>query len=140
MAKLSSTDAAKKWSTRTQAAIPDYTKGIAAVTNNPMDAAKLAIPKYLQGVQDAVSSGKLAKGLGRVSLTDWQNKAKTLGASRIAAGVTAAVTKMTDFYNAFLPFLDSVTASTRAMPDNTLADRINRAVNQMTKTATFPGY
>ena len=130
-------DFVKKWSQRTSAASEAYTKGVQAVTENPMEKAAAKADQYAAGVAQAVATGRYQDGLRRVGLQEWRDKAVKLGAGRLAAGVKEAEGRMQQFAQQFLPFQESLTAQVRSMPNNSLEERINRAIAQMRGTSEF---
>ena len=80
----------------------------------------------LANLTAAVSSGKWAAGLKRVSLEDWKKKARDIGVNRIAAGIDGAKDKVVAFAEVLLPHIDRGKDKIKAMPDVTLDDNINR--------------
>lgn len=134
---LTSAQIADKWVKNTSGASQAYTDGVKAVTTSPMDQAAANVNGYLQGVQDAVTSGKYVRGLKRRTLADWQDACVKLGASRLATGVSNAKPRMQSFLDQFLPFLANNVSIVKAMPNQTLQQRIDRAVRMMNLNATF---
>lgn len=128
MAMATAAQVADKWVQRTSAATQAYIDGINRTDVNPMAAAAANSAGYLAGVQNAVSSGKWARGLNRVTKEQWQQKAVTLGAQRLATGVTAAKPKFQAFMDQFLPFLANNVSQVRAMPNNSYEARKARMV------------
>lgn len=137
MSQLSVQDILNRWKTRTAASTNEYKAGVMAVTENPAQKAIQAIPKYQAGVQAAIDSGKLQRGLSRVTLQSWQQAAATTGAARLATGVQKGETKMNNFLTQFIPFQANVTASVRAMPSTTPEDREARMLEQVRRTRKF---
>lgn len=130
-------DILSKWKSNTAGATTAYKAGVMSVTENPAQKAIAAIPKYVAGVQAAVDSGKLQRGLGRVTLQSWQQAAATTGASRLASGVQKGEAKMNAFLSQFIPFQQSVTQAVRAMPSTTPEDREQRMLEQVRRTRRF---
>lgn len=131
MAALNAADVTAKWAKNTKEAGKSYEAGIQAVDSSPMEAAANKADKYLQGVQDAVSSGKFQSALRGVSLNDWKQAAITKGARRLSDGVTAAVPKMQAVMTQLLPQIQAIQSQVRAMPDTTESDREARMVENM---------
>lgn len=127
MARVTPQQAAEKWQRKLSAAGTDIQNGVSRVTESPTAAAARNIQGYLQGVQDAVQSGKLQAGLQRVTLQQWQSQMTNIGIPRISAGAQAALPKMQQFMADFLPYEDAGVAQVRAMPKVTLEDGIARA-------------
>lgn len=128
---------AAKWAQRTQQATQAYIAGIQATTVNPMAMAAAAAPKYLQGVQDAVNSGRWQKGLARNPASYWQSQAVNKGANRLGTGASNAQPKMEAFLTKFLPVLQQNVAQVKAMPNNTFDDRMARMVQMATLNHQF---
>lgn len=131
MAIISPDKAAERWSQGMQGASTKYKEGIDGVTESPMERAAANQQGYLNGVMEAVNSGKWAAGLRRTSLAQWKEAAKNVGASRLASGAMAAKPKMQAFLASFLPFLQSVTDRVKSMPASTFEERKARAIAQM---------
>lgn len=126
MSKLTASEFTEKHSRRLKAAVEDVRKGIDRVTENPCEKAAAKQDKMLTNLTAAVSSGKWAAGLKRVSLEDWKKKARDIGVNRIAAGIDGAKEKVTAFAEVLLPHIDRGKDKIKAMPDVTLDDNINR--------------
>jgi len=125
------------WAQRTTAAIEQYKAGVMRVQVAPNALAAKAQDSYVAGVQAAVASGKFQRANMAVDLNTWQQAAAVKGYSRIAGGVTAAVSKVQAFWNKFGPVLAANTARVRAMPKASLQDRIQRAVTMMQLNSQF---
>lgn len=126
MAKLTASEFQEKHARRLKAAVEDVRKGIDRVTENPCEKAASKQDKMLTNLTAAVSSGKWAAGLKRVSLEEWKKKARDIGVNRIAAGIDGAKDKVVSFAEVLLPHIDRGTAKIKSMPDVTLDDNINR--------------
>lgn len=137
VATMSAPEVLAKWKAATSSAGNAYKAGVMAVTENPAAKAIQAIPKYQAGIQAAIDSGKLQRGLQRVTLQSWQQAAATTGATRLASGVQKGEQKMASFLQQFLPFQAAVTASVRSMPSTTPEEREARMLEQVRRTRTF---
>jgi hypothetical protein len=126
MARLTSAEFQEKHARRLKAATEDMRKGIDKVTDNPCEKAAAKQDKMLTNLTAAVSAGKWAKGLLRVSLDDWKKKARDVGVNRVAAGIDAAKDKVLAFADELLPYIDRQKSAIANMPDITLDDNINR--------------
>src|SRR5215469_11980919 len=116
MAKLDAGSVAAKWAARTQAAIPDYTAGVNAVSQPPGRAA---------AAQADVWAGNVAA----VTLEEWKSASTGKGAQRIAQGVTDAQGKMAAFMTTHLQIVDRVKGS--LPPRGSKEQNIQRAVAMM---------
>lgn len=137
MAKLTASEFQEKHARRLKAAVEDVRKGIDRVTENPCEKAALKQDKMLTNLTAAVTSGKWAAGLKRVSLEDWKKNARDIGVNRIAAGIDGAKTKVIAFAEQLLPHIDREKAKIAAMPDVTLDDNINRMTSFVRGMANF---
>lgn len=126
MAKLTAVEFQEKHARRLKAAVEDVRRGIDRVTENPTEKAAAKQDKMLTNLTAAVSSGKWAAGLKRVSLEEWKRKARDVGVNRIAGGIDNAKSKVIAFAEELLPHIDRQQAKIAAMPDVTLDDNINR--------------
>lgn len=127
MARVTPQQAAEKWQRKLSAAGTDIANGVQRVTEAPTAAAARNVQGYINGVNEAVQSGKWQAGLQRVTLQQWQSQMTNVGIPRIASGATAAVPKFQAFMTDFLPYEDQGVAQVRAMPNASLEDGIARA-------------
>lgn len=137
MAKLTPAEFQAKHATRLKAAVEDMRRGIDRVTESPTDKAASKQDKMLTNLTAAVSSGKWAAGLKRVSLDEWKRKARDVGVNRVAAGIDAAKDKVVSFAEALLPHIDRSKAKLAGMADVTLDDNINRMTTFIREMANF---
>ena len=137
MGKLTAAEFQEKHARRLKGAVEDVRKGIDRVTENPCEKAAAKQDKMLTNLTAAVSSGKWAAGLKRVSLEDWKKKARDIGVNRIAAGIDGAKEKTIAFAEQLLPHIDREKAKIAAMPDVTLDDNINRMTSFVRGMANF---
>lgn len=137
MAKLTAAEFQEKHARRLKGAVEDVRKGIDRVTENPCEKAAAKQDKMLTNLTAAVSSGKWAAGLKRVSLEDWKKNTRDIGVNRIAAGIDGAKVKVVAFAEQLLPHIDREQAKIKAMPDVTLDDNINRMTSFIRGMANF---
>ena len=137
MAIISADRAAERWSQGMQGASTKYKEGIDSVSESPMERAAANVQGYLNGVMEAVNSGKWQAGLRRTSLQEWKEKAKNVGASRLASGAMAAKPKMQQFLQSFLPHLQAGVDRVRSMPAATYEERKARAIAMMDHNHAF---
>lgn len=127
MAKIVDPQAyAEKWARRTGQATQDYVAGVQGVQTAPGQQAAAQQATYLARVNE--SAGKWARNVAGVSLQDWKDKTVNVGAARISSGVTAAQSKMAAVASQLLPAVAAAAAASRAMPKQTLDQRIQRSV------------
>ena len=128
----------EKWGRRMSGAVTDIQNGIAAVTTSPMEEAIKKQDKMLNGIQNAITSGRWAAGLRGVSLAEWKDKTSKLTAARLASGVQEAMPKRQKFDQYLVQTLNAGLPAIAAMPDLTLEDSVNRVRAMMTHMANNP--
>ena len=137
MAKLTAAQFQEKHARRLKASVEDIRAGINRVTESPTEKAAAKQDKMLTNLTAAVSSGKWAAGLKRVTLEEWKSKAADIGVSRIAAGIDASKAKTIAFAEALLPHIDAGQTAIKGMPSTTLDDNINRMTSFVRHMAKF---
>jgi len=137
MPKVTPEEGADKLISNAKSAAPRIAAQVDKVTEAPTAAAAKKLDKMRMKFNEAVDSGKVKRGLDRVTLGDWQAAMKTKGIPRIASGLDSARDKITEFNREFYPFLEGVERDVHAMPDTTLEDGINRMVTNVRKIAEF---
>lgn len=126
MAKLTPQEATDKHARRLKGSIEDIRMGVERVTVAPTAKAAEKLDKMKLKYLEAIDSGKVERGLKRVSLEEWKTKTVNKGLNRIGAGVDEAHDKMVNFYSELLPFQDNLKSQVDKLPDITLEDNINR--------------
>lgn len=86
----SASNSAEKYSSRASAASGDYISGAQSSTKDQAAAAIAAAPLYAQGVQEAISSGRFAKGLQKSGKNGWLKGVTEKGGNRYGEGVSQA--------------------------------------------------
>lgn len=137
MAKVSASEFQEKHARRLKAALPDIQRGVERVTTAPGKLAAAKQAKMKANINKAIDSGKWAKKVGGVSVTDWQSKTINKGIPRIASGIDAAADKVTTFAAKLLPAVDAARAKIATMPDLTLEDNIARNNAYIREMAKF---
>ena len=137
MPKLTPQQAAQKQVRNLSNAIEDVRRGVEAVTESPTEKAAGSEDAYMAGIQRAVTSGKWARGLRRVSLQDWKTAFINKGLNRIAPGAQAAQGKVENFYRDFFPFLQEAQNEIDTMPKATLEDSIQRMTTFIRRVASY---
>jgi hypothetical protein len=134
---LTAAQVADKWAQNTAGATNALKAGVANVTISPTAQAAQALDRYLSGVQQAVSSGKMAAALNAVQLSDWQNAMNTKAVARIPAGVQAAKPKYNAFMDKWLPYEQALSSRVASMPKGTVADSQARAAFAIAYNAAY---
>ena len=135
MAVKDPTTVATKWSRNLAAATQTITDGVNAVTQAPGAKAAANVTAWITRLQAA--QDKWVRNTSAVTLQQWQSAMITKGIPRVSSGATAALPKMTQFMQQFLPFVEQGAQQVRAMPNATIEDGIARAVAQIRYNATF---
>jgi len=128
MARVTPEQYQEKHARRLKASIQDIQSGIERVTESPTAKAAKKADKMKARLVAAIDDGKWQRGLMKVSLEDWKEKAVRKGIPRIADGIDGAAKKVIDFAGQLLPHIDKVKGDIDKMPDLTLEDSINRMV------------
>ena len=137
MSKVTPQQAAEKWSRNLGASTEDIRRGVERVSVAPGQLAADAQDRLVAAFTEAVRTGKWATRVAGVSLQEWKQALLTKGLPRIAGGAQAATPKMQRFMADFLPFVDSVQAEVKSMPNMTLEDRIQRSVANMRRLSEY---
>lgn len=137
MPKVTPEEAADKLIQRAKAAAPHIAAQVDKVTTAPTEKAAQKIDKMQANFQAAIASGKVERGLRRVSLEDWKKAMKEKGVPRIAQGLDQAKDKIVEFNREFYPYLERVQSEVDAMPDTTLEDNITRMVHNVRRISEF---
>jgi len=137
MARLTPAEFQEKHARRLTAAVEDVRKGIDRVTVNPCELAAAKQEKMRANLNAAIDDGRWAAGLKRVSLAEWKDKAKNVGAGRIASGINAAKAKVIAFAEELLPHIDAGQSKLTTMADITLEDNIARMTTFIRHMAEF---
>lgn len=131
--RVNATEYADKWARRTSGAVQDYVSGVDRVTQAPGTAAAQAQDKMRAGINEAIDSGRWAANVGSVSLTEWQDAAKTKGQARLADGVNQAKMKVEEIARINLANIERVVDAVRRLPNATFQDRLNRMTTYATQ-------
>lgn len=137
MAQKNPADVAKKWAANLTGATQSIKDGVNAVTTAPTALAASRADAFVQGVSQAVASGKWQAGLNRVTLQDWQQAMIQKGLARVGPGATQAQGKFANFMNQLLPFQQSLLQQLAQTPRGDLNTNIQRMVFWATHMSQF---
>lgn len=137
MSKLTPEQATEKHARRLKGSIEDIRMGVERVNVAPTQKAAEKIDKMKMKYLEAIDSGKVERGLKRVTLDDWKSKTINKGLNRIGAGVDEAHDKLVNFYGEMFPYQDNLKAQIVKLPDITLEDNINRMTTFIRGMAKF---
>lgn len=119
MAMKDAQKVAEKYARRAGEALQDYLDGVDGVVESPTIKAAAKLDKAKANYIKAIDSGKMKRGLLRVSTEEWKARTKEKGNERYASGVIAAIPKMKDFMDVLLPFQEAGKKKIESMPDTT---------------------
>ncbi len=125
MAIPSAAEVAQRWADSAGMAQSRYGEGVQATAKDPTALAIQQQSKLMTNFQQAVSSGRWARNLGRVGKTGWQ--AATLAkAANYGTGIAASKSKYETAIGPVLQVEASLQQQIASMPKATLADSIAR--------------
>jgi len=124
--RLSPADVSEKWGRRLKAAVPDITKGIDAVTEDPGEKAVAKVEKMRTNILKALDEGIWQKRRLKITMAQWKDTTKRKVTERLASGADAAMPKRREFDTWLVNRLNAVLPDIAAMPDLTLEDSIAR--------------
>ncbi len=131
---ITPTQAIAKWKQNLGNAQNSFTMGVQGVTVSPMQKAADNAQKYVQGVQNAVNSGKWQAGLTQVSLADWQKAMTQKGWANMQTGINNLSAKAVGNMTSLINFAQQLKQQIASMPKATLADskaRVNAVIDAM---------
>lgn len=118
---------AARWATGLGNARQKIIDGVQAVTVDPGQRAIANGQAYINGVQQAFTSGKWQRGLQRSGLEGWRAPMLSVGADRAATGASANQGKFADRIAPVLAFEANLQSQIRSMPNVTIQDKVARA-------------
>ena len=127
----------EKWQRNMKGSTTDIKRGIERVTEAPTAAAARSEQKMRDNLVASVDSGKWRRGLERVTLEEWRQKAINKGLQRIPAGVEEARPKVEKFMTQLIPHIEAGMATVASMPSATLEDSISRMTTFVRHMAGF---
>ncbi len=107
----SAQEASQNWVRGMSNATDKIRKGAQRVTESPGAKAAAAVDLWQQNVSSARAREKYVANVGAMSTEQWRTALMDKGIPRIAAGATAAQSKMQAFQQDFFPFLQGVVNS-----------------------------
>lgn len=120
------TQVTEKYSANAGAAGPAWLQGVNNTSVDPTALAAANSAGYLAGVQAAVSSGLWARKLTAVGKTGWL-AACDAKSGNYATGISAGQQKYDSAMATWLPILQQTGAAAKAMPGQTIQQRIARS-------------
>lgn len=134
---VSAQQASEAWVRGMSGAAEKVKQGVMGVTVAPTATAAARADYWQQRVSDPETRQAFVRGCQAYTLADWQRAMVERGAGRMASGAAAARATYTAAMSEVLPYLEQVVARVRAMPADTLEDRIQRMVAQTRGMAAF---
>jgi len=133
---LDASTAAQRWQQSASGAQTRYTEGVQATQKDPTALAAAQASKMLQGVQQAITSGRWQRRLAEVGPQGW--KSATLAkANNYSTGIAASGNKYQQGYGAFASYMQPYQNQIQSMPKNSLADSIARATAWIQNAANY---
>lgn len=126
MAKVNAQQYVQKHSQRMKQSLEYIRDGINRVQQAPGEAAAQQQDRMLQGVTEAVNSGRWAERVRSVPLSEWKEKTANLGVNRISAGLDASASKNVAMAQKLLQAVDGAASEARSMPKGGIEDSIAR--------------
>lgn len=126
MARLTPEQIVDKQIRRAQQETQSYIDGVNAVTESPMAKAAANVEGYLNGVQEAVASGRWQQALLDTSISDWKTQTAGKGGGRWSEGVAKARPKLIKFQREYTPIREAIAAQVDSMPNSTFEERMAR--------------
>lgn len=117
--------AAARWQAGTSTGQQRFIEGVQSTSKDPTALAVAAQGKMLTNVTQAVSSGRWARGLQRAGKAGWQ-AATVAKASNWSTGIQASADKYAQAIGPVLQIEASLQQQVQQMPNNSLADSIQR--------------
>lgn len=115
-----------RWQAGATGASGAYTEGVQNTTVDVVGRAIANQAGLLQGFNDAVNSGRWARGLQAVGTSGW--KTKTVAkAANYSVGINAGLDSYQQSMTQWLPRINSAAAAAKAMPGTTIDQRLARA-------------
>ena len=133
---LDSATAAQRWQSAASTAQTRYTEGVQNTSKDPTALAAAQAQKMLNGVQQAVTSGRWQRRLSEVGKAGWQS-ATLAKANNYSTGIAAGGTKYQQGYGAFAAYMQPYQNQINSMPKNSLADSIARATAWIQNAANY---
>jgi len=136
-AMKSSSQVTQKWLRNLSAAGETVREGVDAVEVAPGVLAARQQDAMKTNLLKSIDSGKWARRVAAVSREEWQDKMKSLGIPRMAAGANAAQGKMQHAMDQILPHIQQGVSKLEKMPSVTLEDNIQRMTSFVRHMATL---
>lgn len=137
-ARKTAAQVAQKWGTNLGAATQSMQNGVQGVTVAPTQLAANQAQAYVQGVQNAVATGKWQSRLNNVSLQQWRDAYLKKGISRVQQAATTDQPKVQAAMGPLLDYIyglrDQINSS---QPRGSLSQNIQRATAMMQGMANY---
>lgn len=115
-----------RWQQGASAGQAKYVEGVQSTTKDPVAAAIRAQGALVSNFNEAVSSGRWARGLQSVGKAGWQ-AAVQAKAQNYSTGIAAGADNYQQAMTTWLPRIQQAAASVQAMPSGTLSQNLARA-------------
>lgn len=111
MPKMTPSEHAALWAAKFGGSADRYRQGIARVQGNPAQKAIAAQDRCLQNFTEAITSGRWANGLSKVTEAAWKQAATEKGAPALATAARVAQEKVARAEATMGPLRDSIVSS-----------------------------
>lgn len=128
-----------KYLRKTSAAAPDWVRGMQNPKADFKAAAIAAAGKWANSVQDAITNGRFASGMGKVDANAAIQTAVSDNGSAYVAGIQKRKTKVGVAFNAVMPALGAISQQVRQMPQDTPTDREQRMLRNLQLVRALKG-
>lgn len=132
MPKGTPQSAGQKWLRNIQGSGQTATDGANSVTEAPGVKAAAQQEKMLRNLTESVTSGRWARNVSAVSLSDWKRAYIEKGIPAMARGAQLAQPKMVAYLTEAYPVIAAMQQEIDAMPDGSLQDSISRSAAWIT--------
>lgn len=115
-----------RWRTGAGGAQQAFIDGVQRTEKDPTQLAIANAQGMLAGVTEAVTSGRWQRNLAAVGKQGWQSKT-VAKAANFGVGIAAGEQAYADAMTTWLPRIHTAAASAKAMPGQTLQQRLQRS-------------
>ena len=127
-----------RWNAAMKNAVSKIQQGVNGVTENPCEKAAANVQKMKAGIIAAIDSGRVERGLRKVTLADWKDKTASKVATNLSTGVDAAMAKRQSFDTWLVSKLNSILPQIANMPNATFSDKVQKMVAYATQMHQEP--
>ena len=116
----------EKYQRRMGQASEDIKRGVETTTKSQSEEAIKAAPRMRENLNKALDAGKYEEGLRRSGDAKWKRNLIEKGIPKIAAGITANKTEITQQFDKVSAVGEAVKTAVASMPKGSIEDSLNR--------------